>query len=376
MEYLDLLDQLRPEGWLRALAALAICALLIRALLPVALRLGMVDCPGGRKQHAAPTPVIGGLAILAAMVVTYAAFESHINLRTLGFIGGAAMLAVVGQLDDARDLRWTWRIGAQALAALLMVYVAGVQATNLQDVFGFMGANIGLLAVPFTVFIVVGVVNALNMADGVDGLAGSLGLVSLLLFTMFALYAGDGLLAERLLSLAAALVGFLIWNARFPWQPKARVFLGNGGSMLVGFVIAWASVRLTQNAHHPVSPVLGPWTLALPLIDCVTLMVRRWRQGRSPFAADRHHMHHMLLDAGFRPAMVVLILAGTSLLLGLGAAVAVKLGLYRPILVLLFLVLLAGWYVFSRNYDRAVARLARLARKAAPPVQEEASEAR
>jgi UDP-GlcNAc:undecaprenyl-phosphate GlcNAc-1-phosphate transferase len=87
-------------------------------------------------------------------------------------------------------------------------------------------------------------------------------------------------------------------------------------------------------------------------------MIRRWRQGRSPFAADRHHMHHMLLDAGFRASAVVAIIAGGSLVLGVAAALAVKLGVYRPLLVLAFLGLLAAWYAFSADYDRAVARLA------------------
>jgi UDP-GlcNAc:undecaprenyl-phosphate GlcNAc-1-phosphate transferase len=136
------------------------------------------------------------------------------------------------------------------------------------------------------------------------------------------------------------------------------VFLGNGGSMLLGFTIAYASVRLSQSPGFPVSPVLGPWALSLPLIDCVALMIRRWRQGRSPFAADRHHMHHMLLDAGFRASAVVAIIAGGSLVLGVAAALAVKLGVYRPLLVLAFLGLLAAWYAFSADYDRAVARLA------------------
>jgi UDP-GlcNAc:undecaprenyl-phosphate GlcNAc-1-phosphate transferase len=182
--------------------------------------------------------------------------------------------------------------------------------------------------------------------------------------------------AERLLALCGALLGFLLWNHRLPWQPRAKVFLGNGGSMLLGFIIAWTSVRLTQNAAHPVSPVLGPWTLALPLIDCVTLMFRRWRQGKSPFAADRHHMHHMLLDAGIRPTVVVLVLGGASLLLGLGAALAIKAGVSRPLMVLVFLVLLAGWYVFSRDYDRAVAFVRKVARRRAPDAPSQTSESR
>ena len=166
--------------------------------------------------------------------------------------------------------------------------------------------------------------------------------------------------------MTAALLGFLVWNFRLPWQPRARVFLGNGGSMLLGFVIAWTCVRMSQNPAHPISPVLGPWTLALPLIDCVTLMFRRWRQGRSPFAADRGHMHHLLLDAGFSATGVVVLIGGLSLLLGAGAALAVKLGVYRPLLVLLFLALLVAWYAFTHDPARAVAHLRRLTGRATP----------
>lgn len=357
MDLFELLNQFTPASWLRAALAFAIVAVSIPLGLPLARRWDWVDRPGGRKQHDGAIPVIGGIAILLACIATFLVFEPQLNVRVLTFFIGATLLVAVGQLDDMKDLRAACRLGAQALAALAMVFLAGWQATNLQDVFGFAGSNIGLLAVPFTVFIVVGVINALNMADGVDGLAGSLALVSLLLFTCFALYAGDAVLAERLLGLSAAVLGFLLWNHRFPWQPRAKVFLGNGGSMLLGFIIAWSSVRLTQNPTHPVSPVLGPWTLALPLIDCVVLMVRRWRHGVSPFKADRNHMHHLLLDAGYTPTMVVMVMAGGSLLLGLGAAFAVKLGVYRPLLVGVFLVLLMAWYVFSRKRELAVARL-------------------
>lgn len=357
MDLIELWQQLPPTTPWRALSAFALVALLIPVTLPLARRWGLVDHPGGRKQHEGAIPVTGGAVILLALLITFFAFEPNLNMRVLAFIIGATGLVLVGQCDDACDLRWAWRIGAQALAALGLVFFAGIQAANLQDVFGFAAADIGLLAVPFTVFVVVGVINALNMADGVDGLAGSLALVSLLLFTAFALYAGDATLADRLLAIAAAVLGFLLWNKRFPWQPRARVFLGNGGSMLLGFIIAWASLRLTQNAAHPVSPVLAPYTLALPLIDCVVLMLRRWRQGVSPFKADRNHMHHLLLDAGYSPAMVVLLMAGGSLLLGLAAALLVKAGVYRPMLVVAFMALLLGWYVFSRHREAAVRRL-------------------
>jgi len=374
MDYLNLLDQFDTGSWLRATFALFLCAVVLPLAFPLARRLGLVDHPGGRKDHHGAVPVIGGLVIFLALALSYLGFESSLSVQSLTFVACAGLMVLVGQLDDIYDLHWSWRIAAQTTAALAMIYIAGLEADNLQDVFGFAAANVGFLAVPFTVFIVVGVINALNMADGVDGLAGTLSLVSLGLFTCFALYSGDALQAERLLALCAALVGFLLWNQRLPWQPRAKVFLGNGGSMLLGFIIAWTSVRLTQNAAHPVSPVLGPWTLALPLIDCVTLMLRRWRQGKSPFAADRRHMHHMLLDAGLRPAAVVFLLGGLSLLLGLGAALAMKAGIYRPLLVLIFLVLLAGWYVFSRDYDLAVARVRKLTGRRVPVASPQASD--
>jgi UDP-GlcNAc:undecaprenyl-phosphate GlcNAc-1-phosphate transferase len=209
------------------------------------------------------------------------------------------------------------------------------------------------------------------MADGLDGLAAGQALVSLLLFLCFALYAGNIAMAERLLAVAAAVVGFLVWNMRFPWQRSAKVFLGDAGSMLLGFVIAWTAVRLSQNPAHPVSPVLGPWTIALPLIDCVSLIFRRMRHGRSPFSADRDHLHHLLLDAGYRPAGIAWGLMAMSALMGFSAAVALKAGVSRPLLVLIFLFLIAVHYLLTDDRERAVAffRRVRVGRRSAslPP---------
>lgn len=359
MELLGYVDRIPDIAWLRALLTFALSVLLIPVLVPFARRFGLVDTPGGRKDHEGAIPVIGGVGIFLAMALSFLLFEPMFPARTLAVGCAAGLLVAVGLADDRFDLSWKVRIGAQVTAALLMYFVADVRVERLKDVFGFAGADIGLLALPFTVFVVVGVINALNMADGIDGLAGSLSMVSILLFASFAAYAGDYVGVVRLLALAGAVAGFLFWNFRWPWQPRARVFLGNGGAMLLGLAIAWMAVRLGQNAEHPVSPVLGPWTIALPLMDCVALMFRRWHAGRSPFSADRGHMHHLMIDAGFGVVSTVLILASISFVLGFGAALAVKAGIYRPLLVLVFLAMLFGWYLFSRDPARAVARLAR-----------------
>src|SRR4249919_2301888 len=359
MHYLQLLGNITIEGWLRAGLALAGVFILIPLLVPLATRLGLTDKPHGRKQHEVATPMHGGLTILLVLVVTAAIFQDLRSSSAWSFYLAGGMLILVGVVDDLKDINWRWRIGAQVLAALGMMYLGGVSVHQLSDVVG-VHFSLGWLAIPVTVFVVVGMINALNMADGVDGLAGGQALVSLLLFCAFALYAGNMASAERLLAVAAAVAGFLCWNLRRPGMPRAEVFLGDAGSMLLGFVIAWTAVRLSQSSAHPVSPVLGPWTIALPLIDCCSLILRRVREGRSPFAGDRNHMHHLLLDAGYTQTSIAVGGMAVSLLLGLSAAVALKLGIYRPLLVALFFVLIAAHYRLTSDRERAVEFFRRL----------------
>jgi len=338
----------------RSLTAFAIVAILVPASLPLTRYLGLHDHPGGRKQHEEPTSYIGGMFILLAVAISFLLFDRHFTLVASTFLGCSFLLMVVGLADDKIGLGWKTRFAAQIATVLIMIFVAGVRAENLSDVFGIANLHLGWLSIPFTIFIVVGVINALNMIDGSDGLAGGQALVSLILFSAFAYYAGNTEMVSRLLTVAAAVAGFLVWNKRFPWQPRARIFLGNAGSMVLGFVIAWTAVRLTQGGVHPVSPVLGPWTIAIPLIDCVALMFHRMREGQSPFKADRNHLHHLLLDAGFSPVSIAWGLMSLSMALGLSAGVAVKQGVYRPGLVLAFLALLAAYYVLTSNRARAV----------------------
>ncbi|MFT3807396.1 MraY family glycosyltransferase [Arenimonas sp.] len=355
---MSLLQQIDTQGWMRAAIAFALVAVLIPLTRPLAERFGLTDrpdLPGGRKQHQAPTAMHGGLVILFAMTVCAIAFGDISSSAMLSFYLAGGMLLAVGVLDDLYDLNWKYRIGVQVAAALVMAWVGGVSVQQLSDVVGIDNFRLaGWLSLSVTIFVVVGVINALNMADGVDGLAGGQALVSLALFAVFALYAGNNASAERLVTAAAAVAGFLLWNMRRPGLPRARVFLGDAGSMVLGFVIAWTAVRLSQNPEHPVSPVLGPWTIALPLIDCVSLILRRLRQGRSPFAGDRDHLHHLLLDAGYSPTAIAIVLMLASAGLGFGAAIAMKLGVSPPLLVVAFFVLIAVHYRLTADRERAV----------------------
>jgi UDP-GlcNAc:undecaprenyl-phosphate GlcNAc-1-phosphate transferase len=360
LRYLELLQHISLEGWIRAGLALVGVFILIPLLVPLANRFGLVDKPHGRKQHEVATPMHGGLTILLVLVITAAIFHDLSSSQAWAFYLAGGLLILVGVVDDVKDLPWRVRVGAQVLAALGMVFLGGVSVQQLSDVFGVKDFALGLLSIPVTVFVVVGVVNALNMADGIDGLAGGQALVSVVLFCCFALYAGNFAAAERLLTVAGSVIGFLCWNLRRPGLPRAEVFLGDAGSMLLGFIIAWNAVRLSQNPAHPVSPVLGPWTIALPLIDTCSLILRRLKQGRSPFYADRDHLHHLMLEAGYTPTKIALGGMLVSLALGLGAAVLLKLGIYRPLLVVLFVLLIGAHYQLTSNRARAVEFLRRL----------------
>lgn len=291
--------------------ALVACAALVVVLMRLAPAWGLVDHPQGRKDHAAPTPVIGGIAVYFALTLAVL-FWAEVGITPWFLLSAAGLLVLVGIADDLRDLAWKLRIGAQALAAILIALGGGAQLERLgQDPSGFLA--LGLLALPFTIFAVVGIINAINMVDGADGVAGVLVAATLLIIALLSAGIAADVHQVSLLT-AAALVGFLWFNLRRPGQARARTFLGNSGSALLGLIVAWAAIRLTHAPGSPVTPALAPWLVAVPIADCITLIVRRVVRGRSPFRADRDHLHHLLLDRGWTVTGLVLFALAYHLL--------------------------------------------------------------
>jgi UDP-GlcNAc:undecaprenyl-phosphate GlcNAc-1-phosphate transferase len=345
-----------------AITAFLATILLVVTLKPVARALGWVDRPGGRKIHAVPTPLIGGLAIvLGALPAAVFTFEP--TPRVVGFGLAALIVVATGIIDDLIDLRWPYRLLAQASAALVLVYVGDVRIERIGPMFGGEIDELGALSVPLTVIATVGIINALNMADGVDGLAGAMTVCALVMLTSAAVYSGNVRLSHGLVLLLGAVLAFLAFNMRTPWRPRAGVFLGDAGAEFLGLAIAWACFRLTQNDNHPVTPALAPFLVAPPVIDCLAVMLRRVSKGKSPFAADRNHLHHMMLDGGLRPSVVVAILSAVSLTIGLGAALALKAQAPDHALALGFLALLFTYYLASADRERCIAVFAWLARR-------------
>ncbi len=295
------------------LIAFLVTCLLVYLLKKIAPRLDLVDAPRGHKNHQGSIPVVGGIAIFGGFLVWQQIY--HFNFTV--FLVCAAILIVAGVWDDRKSLSVRVRMVVQVAAASIMAIWGGVVLYDLGEMFSGNTVMLGMWAVPFTIFTVVGGINAVNMSDGIDGLAGSLTLVTLSMLMLLAWYAGmDGELAV-LLALAGAVMAFLVFNLRAPWRGRAGIFMGDAGSMFLGFALVWHMVLLSQGEHRAMLPVTALWLFALPLFDTVSIMVRRTLKGKSPFSPDREHFHHSLQAKGFTAGQSVVVTTLLAMVLAL-----------------------------------------------------------
>ncbi len=310
-------------GWAAFLGATFACALTVALLIRWAGSLGLVDHPTERKDHSHPIPVVGGVGILIGLLVGFSVVGA-ISPPVSALLSAGALLICIGVVDDLRDVHWMPRIFVQILSGLILVVLGGVVLLRMGRTDAVVDLALGMAAVPFTLFAVVGLINAVNMVDGLDGLAGVLTLSSLAIMAVFAQIAGNSALQVDLLICIGAVFAFLIFNLRFPGRLRAHAFLGNGGSAFLGLMLAWAAVRLSHEGPMPTTPALAPWLVAVPILDCLGLIARRLHSRRSPFAADRNHLHHLLLDRGLTVSQVVTTCVALHLALaGIGVALAV-----------------------------------------------------
>lgn len=287
-----------------------------------------------------------------------AGFLSITHLPTGVLIQYSAMLAIsalvlcVGIFDDARELRISVRMGMHAFAAWLMAAVAGNQLLSLGNLLAFGPVELGIMAIPLTVFATVGVINAVNMTDGIDGLSGGLALITLLFLGIVSFQAGNIAMLQFSTLLICSLLAFLVMNFRFPWKQSALIYLGDAGSTMLGFVLAWLLIEATQGSGAIMSPVYALWFLAVPLIDTVSLLIKRPLQGLSPFAAGTDHLHHRLLRAGYSHEQVVIGLYFAGVVMGCIGLTGYFLQLSEAFMFLLFLSIFALYSVWGRIWRR------------------------
>jgi UDP-GlcNAc:undecaprenyl-phosphate GlcNAc-1-phosphate transferase len=266
----------------------------------VAAKWRIVDHPGDRKVHAVPIPRIGGVAMAIGVLVA-AIIVVPLERPDRYFLAAAGVIALFGGLDDRLDLDYRIKLFGQLLAAGIAVVGGDIQihALSLED-------PVILpqwLSVPLTLFFLVGITNAINLADGLDGLAGGTTFLSLCALAMLAYSGGQISTAALALTFAGAVLGFLRFNT-FP----ASVFMGDAGSQLLGFAVGVLSLRATQSGTGVVSAATPILLLALPILDTLSVMVQRISDGRSPFSADKNHIHHKLLSFGFDHHEAVMVI--------------------------------------------------------------------
>jgi len=335
-------------------AAVAFVLSLVTAavLTPVARRLarriGAIDhALSSRKIHVAPIPRLGGIAIVCAFFAPLTALlfaNSGVGRlfvaeprEVVGLFAGGTIIAALGIYDDLKGAGAKTKFTVQFAVAGLM-YALGYRIDQIANPFGA-PIPLGLLGLPFTLLWIAGIINAINLIDGLDGLAGGVALVKVGITFVFALLHGDPLMVLFTASLAGAILGFLRYN----FNP-ATIFMGDTGSMFLGFVLATTAIQTHQKSATAVAILVPIIALGLPIADTLLAMGRRAARGAPLFQADREHIHHRLLARGLTQRQTALVLYAVSAFLG-GVAVALAYATSAQAALLLAALGVLGWLV-------------------------------
>jgi UDP-GlcNAc:undecaprenyl-phosphate GlcNAc-1-phosphate transferase len=321
---------------------------LMFVLRPIALRLGLVDMPGGRKTHCGEVPVIGGLAMFFGLLVASLVGVIETGLAA-PLLATSALMVVVGMLDDLFDLPPNVRLLAHTSAAATLVLATGFTVPSLGDLLGFGQIRLGILAWPFTVISAIALINAFNMLDGMDGLAGGVGVVPLAGFGLAFGLAGHWAGAAFATAILGAVLAFLIFNVPAGFNRGVLAFMGDAGSTLLGFLLAGLGLAAVQPDVAAIQPIVMLWLMPIPIFELFVSTFRRLFHGRSPLRADRGHFHHALLKAGVPVRTIFFMYLAVSILLaGIGLAGAAA-GVGEPVLFFGFLVAGALWVAGVHN---------------------------
>ncbi|HEY1343134.1 MAG TPA: MraY family glycosyltransferase [Bryobacteraceae bacterium] len=324
---------------------------LARAL---ALRWELVDRPDGhRKLHGRTIPVAGGLAIFLATGLTLALticlspsfrFVSQLEPRLLvGLLLASLLICAVGVADDYGYLRGRHKLCGQ-IVAIAIVMGFGVQVRHIR-LFG-LDVELGLLSLPFTVFLLLGAINSLNLLDGMDGFLSSVGIIICIGIAFLAILGGRWMTSWVALALAGAILGFLKYNF-----PPASIFLGDAGSMLIGLVVGVLAIQSSLKGPATVGLAAPLALLTIPIIDTAAAIVRRKLTGRSLYTTDRGHLHHCLQRKGLSNRDAILLVGCLCLITATGAMASM---LYNnEYLALLAAALVVGSLVLTRLFGHA-----------------------
>lgn len=317
-------DDLFNLGLYQCILSFLVACFVSVVSIPVVIKISelksLMEKPGERRSHSTPTPTFGGIAIYAAILIAYFLWPSIDQTdiyRTNLSVAGMTILFFIGIKDDLVGIDPNKKILFQVLAAMILIFFGDLRVDYLYGIMGFHHIE-ELISILLTCFIFIALTNAINLIDGIDGLAGGIATIACTTFGGWFLLTNHFTMACLAFTLAGALIGFL----RFNFSKTSKIFMGNTGSLIIGFMLAFFAVRfVNMNAsyrYEPTAffnaPIIAIVILIVPIFDTLRVFLVRILAGRSPFSADRNHMHHILLDNGLSHAGATAVLCGTSLL--------------------------------------------------------------
>lgn len=317
-----MLNFLLASGWVSLLALVSSYAV-TRITIPVVIRVArekhLMDEPNGRSSHIQKTPTLGGIAIFAALAIVFVLVshlipaqhsQAHLILPSL------VILFFVGLKDDILIIDPHKKLAAQILSGSLLILFTDIRISSLFGLFDIYQLPY-VISFLLTLFVIIAVVNAYNLIDGIDGLAGGLGIAACITFGIYFYIAG--LLWATIL--CTTLIGALISFIQFNFSRTHKVFMGDCGSLTVGFILALLAIKFIQINEIPHiayiknAPTLAIAVLALPLFDTLRVFMHRIANRKSPFHPDRNHVHHFIIDKGFTHFQATVILCSTNTIL-------------------------------------------------------------
>ncbi|MBC2839282.1 MraY family glycosyltransferase [Robiginitalea sp. SC105] len=330
LEKIGLLFQTNYVIPLVLFASWAVSIRIFPVIIYIVQKKNLMDEPGERSSHSLKTPTFGGIGMFLAFCLTLMLFGLFIDFpygdlrKLISLVACSTVLLFLGMKDDLVVLAPKKKFGGQILAAAIVIVLTDLRITGFGGMLGF-GEMPYAVSVLFTVFVFITIINAFNLTDGIDGLAGSLATLSSLVFGVFFLVNNQLLLAVTSFALVGAIIGFLGYN----FSEKDKLFMGDSGSLFLGYLLAWQGVSFVavnntlssmDSIEHAPNMLLA--ILSYPLLDTLRVFSIRIFNKRSPFSADRNHIHHRFIDKGFthKQATAAIILSNL-LLIGLVWAV-------------------------------------------------------
>jgi UDP-GlcNAc:undecaprenyl-phosphate GlcNAc-1-phosphate transferase len=322
------------------LISFVISYITIPSVISLANNKGAIALPGKRHIHTYPTPKFGGMAI-ALTVLLISPFIFSMDRVIGSFLSASAVMLLLGIIDDIRGADWKMKLTFSLIATSIVIFGGNIWIRNLGDLLGIGEIHLGLWGIPLTFFSVFGVINAINLIDGLNGLACGVSSTAFVSFAVFAYISGNSTVLYLSLAYLGATLGFLKYN-----YPRARIFMGDSGSLFIGFSLAVLAILLTQG-RGKIDPMVPVIVLGIPIFDTLRVLSIRIKNKRHPFRGDKTHLHHLMIRSGITHHRVVRIIWVLSALMSSLAFVLFKYDSWLMLLV--FCIVIASIGVFIEN---------------------------